>query len=113
MKLKSVGRFFQSTGHFIYYFRKVFMAIPVVVAAILLAKHNQAQLPEQVGIFLSEKGTFSRTITREQAVWGPVIITGGCLLCMFLSRKAFYPWLISIITLVIPPLLLLLNQFFG
>lgn len=113
MKLKSVGRFFQSTGRFIYYFRKVFMAIPVVVVAIMLARHNQTQLPETVGLILSAQGTFAVSLTRAQATWGPAILTGGCLLCMFVSRKAFYPWLISVITLIIPPLLLLLNQFFG
>ena len=112
MKLKSVGRFFRSAGQFIFYFRKVFMAIPVVVAAILLAKHSQAVLPDQVALMLSESGTFSLTVTKTQAVWGPAVLTGGCLVCMFLSRKAFYPWLISVITLVIPPLLVMFNQFF-
>lgn len=108
--MKAIGSFFKSTGQFIFCFRKVFMAIPVVVAAIMLAKHSAAVLPAQVGLILSSDGTFSRMITKSQAVYGPLLLTAIPLLCMFLSRKSFYPWLISVITLAVPPLLVLLNQ---
>jgi len=110
--IKAVGSFLRSTGQFIFCFRKVFLAIPVVVAAILLAKHNAAVLPAQVGLILSSDGTFSRIITKNQAIYGPLLLTAMPLVCMFLSRKAFYPWLISVVTLAVPPLLLLLNQLF-
>lgn len=109
--MRSVGAFLRSAGQFIFCFRKVFLAIPVVVTAIMLARHNAAVLPEQVGLILSEEGTFSLLVTKMQAVYGPLLVTGVSLIFMFLSRKAFYPWLISVVTLALPPLILLLNQF--
>lgn len=112
MTLKPVGRVLRSTGQFIFYFRKVFMAIPILVFAIFLAKYNAANLPEQVGLLLSQDGTYSVLITRSQAVWWPMILTGGSLILMFVSRKAFYPWLISAVTLIVPILLVILNNLF-
>lgn len=110
--LGAIGRFFKSAWQFIFFFRRVFMAIPVGVAAYLQAKRSLSLLPLQVGILLAKDGSYARLITRDQAVYYPLAITGICLLCMFCSRKAFYPWLISVVTLVIPTLILLLNQLF-
>ncbi|MCI6729883.1 MAG: hypothetical protein SOY32_02350 [Candidatus Faecousia sp.] len=110
--IKAIGGFLKSTGQFIFCFRKVFLAIPVIVVAILLARHSAQVLPAQVGLILASDGTFSRIITREQAIYGPLLLTAIPLVCMALSRKTFYPWLISVITLAIPPLLLMLNQLF-
>ena len=92
-------------------FRKIFLAIPVVVVAIVLACQNAAILPEQVGLFLSTEGTFSMLVSRQQAVLGPLLVTGVGLIFMAVSRKVFYPWLISVVTLVLPVLIRLLNQF--
>lgn len=110
--IKAIGDFLKSTGQFIFCFRKLFLAIPVIVVAILLARHSAQVLPAQVGLILASDGTFSRIITREQAIYGPLLLTAIPLVCMALSRKTFYPWLISVITLAIPPLLLMLNQLF-
>lgn len=72
---------------------------------------NASVLPERVGLFLSTEGTFSLLVSRQQAVFGPLLVTGLSLIFMAASRKVFYPWLISVITLVLPFLIQLLNQF--
>jgi hypothetical protein len=64
-----------------------------------------------VGIDLQASGAFAQTISREMAVYGPLGLTGGCLLMMFFSRKVIYPWLISVFTLVLPLFIQLLNFF--
>ncbi len=119
MFLKKVGRvfyaiwrFLRSCGLFIYTFRGFFMAIPVVLAALYLAKENMAILPEQVGLVLAKDGTFSAVVARAHAVQWPLYITGGSVILMWLSRKAFFPWLMSVVTLIIPIYIRLLNQFF-
>ena len=93
--------------------RKILMTIPVVVAAIYLAKMNMEKLPEMVGLGLLDSGEFAYVVSRQDAVYGPLILTGACLLMMIFSRKTVYPWLISIFTLVVPPLILLFNNFLG
>ena len=50
-------------------------------------------------------------ISRDMAVLGPLGLTVACLLLMFCSRKAMYPWAISIFTLVLPLLLLISNLY--
>ncbi len=97
--MRSIGAFLRSAWQFIFCFRKVFLAIPVIVTAIVLACRNASALPEQVGLILSTEGTFS------------LLVTGLSLIFMAASRKVFYPWLISVITLVLPLLIQLLNQF--
>lgn len=97
-------------GHWIYKLRGVILAIPVAVAAVILALKNMAQLPEQVGINLLASGEFQFMIGRPFAVLIPLVVTVFCLLMMFCSRKMLYPWLISILTLALPVLLLLTNS---
>ena len=46
--MRSVGDFLSSAWQFVFCFRKVFLAIPVIVIAIILARQNAAVLPEQV-----------------------------------------------------------------
>jgi hypothetical protein len=94
-----------------YHLRKIILAIPVVFWALRLAAYNSANLPAQVGIDLQASGEFARMISRQTAVMGPLAITGGCLVLMFLSRKSIYPWIISIFSLVLPLLLLLTNLY--
>ena len=85
------------------------MAIPVILAALYLARYNMANLPAQVGIDLQTTGVYAQMISRDLAVLGPLAVTGGCLLLMFCSRRIFYPWIISVFTLVLPILLYLTN----
>ncbi len=109
---RAIGRFIRSTALFFYTFRGFFMAIPVALAALYLAKDNMANLPEQVGLLLARDGSYSIVVDRVHAVQWPVYLTGGTLVLMMFSRKPFFPWLMSVVTLVIPILIRLLNHFF-
>ena len=107
---KSFGNVIKEIGRWIYKLRSVFLAIPVAVAAIVLAIRNTAQLPEEVGIHLLSSGEFEMMISRNVAVLVPLVVTVFCLLLMFCSRKVLYPWLISVFSLVLPLVLLLTNM---
>lgn len=107
--LEKIGKVLGLIGTWIYRLRKVFLAIPVVFFAIRLANYNLQNLPEQVGLNLQATGEFAQTITRNAAVYGPLAVTGACLVLMFCSRRSLYPWLISLFTLLIPLLLLFTN----
>ena len=98
-------------GVLIYRLRAVFLAVPVAYYALKLAAYNSKHLPEQVGINLLSNGAFAMTISRELAVMGPLVVTAACLVLMFASRKALYPWAVSIFTLVLPLLLLFSNLY--
>lgn len=109
--IQTVGSVLKVIGSWIYRLRKVLMAIPVIFTAIYLARYNMANLPAQVGIDLQTTGVYAQMISRDLAVLGPLAVTGGCLLLMFCSRRTFYPWIISIFTLVLPILLYLTNVY--
>lgn len=98
-------------GMVLFRLRKLVLAAPVVYYALKLASRNMEQLPEQVGLNLQSTGEFATTISRSLAVMGPLGLTAGCLLMMFCSRKALYPWAISVFTLALPVLLLLSNLY--
>jgi hypothetical protein len=87
------------------------MAAPVVYGAIVLAIRNSRELPESVGLNLQSNGEFALLVTRNYAVFGPLLVTAFCLLLMFCSKKAWYPWIISIFTLVIPLLIYVTNVY--
>lgn len=103
--------FIQTIGHWLFFLRKIFLAIPVVYAAVRLALSNSVALPEFVGLLLQADGSFLVNMPRTIAVIGPLALTGGCLLMMFLSRKSLYAWAISIFSLTLPVLLLVSNIF--
>lgn len=95
----------------VYRLRSVFLAVPVVWYALKLAAYNGTHLPEQVGINLLSSGEFALTISRELAVMGPLAVTAACLVLMMTSRKALYPWAVSVFTLILPVLLLVSNLY--
>lgn len=95
----------------LYRLRKVFLAVPVVYYALKLAQYNMENLPDVVGINLQSNGVFADTITREMAVLGPLGVTAACLVLMFCSRKALFPWAVSLFTLALPLLLLFSNLY--
>lgn len=95
----------------LYRLRKVFLAIPVVYLALRLAIYNMNHLPEQVGVNLQSSGAFANTISRQVAVMTPLGVTAACLVLMFASRKALYPWAVSLFTLLLPILLLVSNLY--
>ena len=98
-------------GVWLFRLRKFVMAAPVVYYALKLADYNRANLPEEVGLNLQATGEFTRMISREMAVTGPLALTIACLFLMFCSRKATYAWAISIFTLALPILLLISNLY--
>ena len=98
-------------GNLIYRLRKVIMSIPVVYYAIVFGMYNAKYLPDRVGLVLQSNGEFAQTVSRGLAVMGPLGVTAACLLLMFCSRRTLYPWLISIMSLLLPMLILLLNNY--
>ena len=96
---------------FLYRIRSVFLAIPVVYYALKIAAYNTKHLPKQVGLVMNASGEFAYMISRNVAVMGPLILTGGCLVMMFCSRKALFPWAVSLFTVVLPILLLVSNLY--
>lgn len=98
-------------GNLIYRLRKVIMSIPVIYYAITFGVYNAKYLPERVGLLLQSNGEFAQTVSRSLAVMGPLGVTAACLLLMFCSRRTLYPWLISIMSLLLPILILLLNNY--
>ena len=96
---------------YLFHRRKPVLAAPVVYYALRLASYNQSNLPPQVGINLQATGEFASFISRQLAVMGPLGLTLGCLLLMFLSKRATFPWIISVFTLALPLLLLMSNLY--
>lgn len=107
----SVNRVINMVGMIVYRLRKVVLTIPVVYYALKLAAYNGEHLPEQVGLNLQASGEFAMTVSRGMAVMGPLALTLACLFLMFCSRKALYPWAISVFTLALPVLLLVSNLY--
>ena len=108
-----IGKVVSFICHWIYKLRKVAMALPVLYAALRFASDNLERLPESVGLNLQANGEFAITVTRQYAVWGPFGVTMFCLLLMFCSRKATYPWIVSIFSLALPWLIYLTNLYPG
>ena len=106
-----IGNVFYQIGLWIYRLRRFILAAPVVAAALKIADMSKERLPEMVGLNLQSTGEFAQIVTREYAVYGPLGVTGLCLLLMFFSRKVLYPWLISIFTLVLPIFIYLTNVY--
>ena len=109
--LQAIGRVLRYVLKTLFAMKKVFVAIPVAVAAMVLAIHNQTNLPPIVGLDLQNNGAFSIQIARELAVLGPLAVTALCLLLMFVSRRTLTPWLVSVFTLAIPVVILITNTF--
>lgn len=97
----------------VFAFRRLVLAVPVIIAALRLAAYNRENLPVLVGINLQSNGEFAQMISRDTAVSVPLMITLGCLSLLLFTRKTIYPWLISIFTLAIPVLLALTNIYLG
>ena len=108
-----VGSVIGSICSWIYILRMLIMAAPVVYLAIRIAIANSNRLPEAVGMNQQSSGEFAMMVTRNYAVFGPLLVTGFCLLLMFCSRKTLFPWIISIFSLVLPYLIYLTNLYPG
>ena len=97
----------------VYRLRKVIMAAPVVYYALKLARENADRLPKEVGLDLQATGEFAHTVSRTVAVQAPLLITAAALALMFLSKKAVFPWVVSILALALPYLIYFTNYYGG
>lgn len=116
MKENKFLRTLRVSWSWIYRLRSLILAIPVAVAAVILAIRNASKLPELVvmGTAGSESGSLvfrSITLSRNMAVMLPLVITAVCVLLMFCSKKVIYPWLVSLFSLALPIALLVINSF--
>lgn len=116
--LTAAGTFFEKLGHilnligvWVWRLRKVVMAVPVIWLSVYFARLNHNVLPDQVGLNLLVNGEYARMISKSLAVYGPLAVTGACLLMMLVSKKTLYPWLICLFSLAFPLLLLITNVF--
>lgn len=106
----------RNVGKWTFTLRSLFLAIPVAAVAVILALRNSFMLPAVVSFDIalveSQKLVF-RTVAmgRGTAVILPLMITLGCLVLTFCSKKVLYPWLISIFSLILPIVLLIVNTF--
>lgn len=107
---EGIENFFRLIISYIMRVHKAILAAPVVIAAARLAQYSFENLPERVGLDFQASGEFAVMISRDAAVLAPLVVTGGCLLLMFCSRRTIYPWIISIFTLTLPLLILATNN---
>ncbi len=126
-KMGAVWRKFKYTvttlWQYIFMLRGVILAAPVASLAAVLASICSRQLPEAVAVTLpgidpeSAESVFgflvyeTHYVSRGIAVMAPLALTIACLLLMLCSKKTFYPWLISLFTLLVPLFLLLTNVY--
>ena len=110
-RLQKVWAVIRDVWKYIYKMRKIFLAVPVAVLAVILAIYNQANLPAVVGFDLQNNGAFAIQVIRELAVLAPLIVTGVCLLLMFISKRLLTPWMVSMVSLILPIVILILNTF--
>ena len=106
----AVGRFLKEHWRWSLELRKVILAFPVVAAMLYLAEECRKRLPDLVGVNLLTNGQFEKLVQRETAIDVMMGITILCLICMAISRKTIYPWLISIFSLLLPILLMVTNM---
>ena len=106
-----IGKVIKGIFQWIYRLRSLFLAVPVALVALRLAAFNREHLPEMVGIDLQASGQYTYLLDRETVIFWPLVVTGGCLALMILSRRTVYPWIISIFSLVIPILIYVTNIF--
>ncbi len=121
--LKVAGKSMGIIAGYMYKLRSVILAAPVAAAAAVLAVTNMSRLPAVVEITRVTLDTQSQDslfgclvigvdyISREVAVLLPLILTVGCLLLTLCSKRVFYPWIISVFTLILPLFLLLSNMY--
>ena len=109
--LCAICRVLRETVRWIWRLRGLLMSLPVAVVAIRFAWENMHRLPEMVGVDIQASGEFARTISRDLAVLGPLGITAFCILLTVGSKKPLFPWVISVFSLVLPPLIWFLNYY--
>ncbi len=121
--LKKLGKNLTIIGGYLYKLRAVILAAPVAAAAVVMAFINAARLPEVVEVTKltldtkAEESLFgclvigADYISRGSAIWGPLLLTVLCLVLMACSKRTFYPWLISLFSLLLPVIILITNVY--
>ena len=89
--LKAIGNVLATIWKYIVKLRKIFLAIPVIWGAIVLALRNLKELPETVGILLEADGTFSFQLARLPAALLPLVLTLSSALCQPEMETIFWP----------------------
>lgn len=107
----SIGSVFRAIGAWLVRFRKIILAVPVMIMSARLAQYSYENLPATVGIDLLANGAYAQVVSRDVAVLCPMAVTLLCLVLMFCSRRTIYPWIISIFSLVLPVLIILTNLY--
>ncbi len=107
--MRPVGNAIKVIASYAVRMRKILLSVPVLIIALVEAERNWQSLPERVGITLVNPGEFAQMVSKGAAVFGPLAVTGACLLLMYCSRRTLYPWLISVFSLTLPLLLYLTN----
>ena len=121
--MAKTGSFLYRLWHSLFLFRGLILAAPVATAAVILAAKCSTDLPASVEVTLpgiqvnGENSLFgflvyqTQYVSRSAAVMVPLVLTAACLLLTICSKRAFYPWLISVFTLSVPLFLLLTNVY--
>ncbi len=110
------GNMFLIICNWVYKLRSIFLAIPVLFVAIIMAIQNMARLPDTVNVYFPGENILAANLTelsKEVAVFGPLLVTVLCVVMMFLSRRVTFPWLISLFSLLLPPFLYFITVFPG
>ena len=89
-------------------YKKLILAVPVAASAVMLAIVNLFRLPGLVDLGILVNGEVFE-IEREVAVLGPLFLTGVCLLMLIISKRTLTPWMVSVISLLLPIVLLITN----
>ena len=106
-KAENEDNVMKSVLSWMYNLRSVFLAIPVVFGAIILAIINGNNLPDQVTLCMPSFADDTMAvelmeISKGTAIFVPILITALCLAMVFCSKRLVYPWLISVFSLVLP-----------
>lgn len=92
-----------------YQLRSLVLSIPVFVCAAALAIRNAQLLPTYVSVVTVGQNPF--VVTRGVAVLVPLAVTCICIVLMLCSKKMLYPWLVSVLSLVLPWVIWLASTF--
>lgn len=115
---KKLRKFFRKTGRvlrtvwiYIRKFRGVIASVPVALAAVWLGLRNLELLPENVGVNLLADGTYSLMVVRPVAVLLPMLLTLICIFLTACSRRTLFPWVVSVMSLLVPLMLWVTNLY--
>ena len=98
---------------FVLKYKKHFLTIPVAGFAVIPALVSIIKLPAMVGIGMKANGDFAFELASPIVVLLCLLVTGFCLLLVLASKRTTTPWLVSVISLLLPLTILITNTFPG